>query len=323
MNAEPPARRDRARTFELLWGTQEAPSRGPRPSLSVKRIVDTAIALADAEGLPAVSMRRIADELGVTTMSLYRYIPSKDDLLELMMDGGFPSLPERGDLPDDWREALTRVAYELGRSLRRRPWLLQIPITGPPMGPTNVTVMDRVLDIMRDSGLTPDEVLGVLLLVTSYVRGDALIATGMEQAEESTGERWEDVEAEYGRTLAQLAATGNFPGIALLARAETFTGPPPETDGSGFDPDFQFSLDIIFDGVEALLARRAAQRRDESTPRDETMVADETPDVRETTTCPVCGTPVDQPGTGRPRVYCSRACQQRAHRARQADTDTG
>ena len=320
MSAEPPARRDRSRTFELLWGTQEAPSRGPRPSLSVKRIVDTAIGLADAEGLPAVSMRRIADELGVTTMSLYRYIPSKDDLLELMMDGGFPSLPERGDLPGDWREALTRIAYELGRSLRHRPWLLQIPITGPPMGPTNVTVMDRVLDIMRDSGLTPDEVLGVLLLVTSYVRGDALIATGMEQAEESTGERWEDVEAEYGRTLAQLAATGNFPGIALLAQAETFNGPPPETD-TGFGPDFQFSLDIIFDGVEALLARRARQRRDESTPRDETLAAGERSDARdahETTTCPVCGSSVDQPGTGRPRVYCSRACQQRAYRKRKS-----
>ena len=72
--------------LQLLWGLQERPRRGPKPGLSLERIVDAAIGLADAGGLAAVSMARVAAELGFTTMSLYRYVPTKDDLLELMVD---------------------------------------------------------------------------------------------------------------------------------------------------------------------------------------------------------------------------------------------
>ena len=77
---------DRARTMELLWGVQKKPSRGPKPSMSVGRIVRAAIEIADAEGLGALSMGRVAEELGFTTMSLYRYVPGKAELIDVMLD---------------------------------------------------------------------------------------------------------------------------------------------------------------------------------------------------------------------------------------------
>src|ERR1700712_3481813 len=103
------------RAVALSWGVAEHPQRGPKREMSVERIVDTAIELADAEGLGAVSMSRIASELGFTTMSLYRYVTSKDDVLALMQDAvcELPIPPDgalagAGREEHDWREGLRR-----------------------------------------------------------------------------------------------------------------------------------------------------------------------------------------------------------------------
>lgn len=97
---------DPQRTLELLWGTQKNPSRGPRPGLSTAQIVGAAITIADSDGLGALSMRRVAEQLGVGTMSLYTYVPGKAELLDVMLDSVFGEQTFAGALPADWRAAL-------------------------------------------------------------------------------------------------------------------------------------------------------------------------------------------------------------------------
>lgn len=303
-----PAPRDRARTFDLLWGRGEPPTRGPRPSLSVEAVVEAAIAIADAEGYEAASMRRVAERLGVTTMSLYRYVPGKTDLVELMFDAGVGTMPPRSETPDGWREGLAWLAQQMQTAFRRRPWLLRVPITGPPMGPNNVAVMDRALDVMRDTGLHPGEVLDVLLLIGNHARGEVMVSVDIERAS-TEGPRWDEVEAQFGRAMRELADTGRYPGLARLVASGAFEE-ESSNEGPGLGGSFEFGIERILDGVAALIATRA-EDCDETSERDET--ADGGGD-----TCSVCGTPITQPETGRRRLYCSRACQQRAHRERSA-----
>ena len=104
---------DPARTMALLWGTQKRPSRGPKPGLSGGVVVGAAIGVADAEGLPALSMRRVAERLGISTMSLYTYVPGKGELIDVMLDSVMGETAEPGDMAGGWRERLDLVAKVL------------------------------------------------------------------------------------------------------------------------------------------------------------------------------------------------------------------
>lgn len=308
-------RRDRRRAFEVMWGRDEPPARGPRPSLSPQLIVQTAIAIADEEGFAAASMRRVAERLGVTTMSLYRYFPSKYDLLEVVFDTALGLIPPRAETPEGWRAAMHWLAHQIYGALSRRTWLLHVPITGPPIGPNNVAVMDRALVAMKDTGLDPEEVLDVLLLLSDHVRGNLLVTVGLEESKDA-GTPWPEVEAQFGQAVAELAATGDYPGLALMVKSWGDGADWLATGDDGMGDTFEFGLERILDGVEVLIERRSAAAavvpaRDE-TRRDETLVE---PTVA-TDACPVCGKPIAQPATGRRRTYCSRACQQKAHRLR-------
>ena len=103
-------RGDPARSLELLWGARRTPTRGPKPGLSVERIVYAAIELADAEGLAALSMRRVAERLGVGTMSLYTYVPGKAELLDVMVDTVYGELSTQDGDEADWRARVEQVA---------------------------------------------------------------------------------------------------------------------------------------------------------------------------------------------------------------------
>ena len=104
------------RSVELLWGQPERPNRGPKPGLSVERIVRVAIEIADAEGLPAVSMQRVASEFGFTTMSLYRYVPGKNELIDLMIE--HPDLIQRPIVERGDRAVLGRPTENVEPLLR-------------------------------------------------------------------------------------------------------------------------------------------------------------------------------------------------------------
>src|SRR5260370_18327146 len=126
------------RGLGLLWGRRGRGKRGPRPGLSAEAIVEAAIRVADAEGLEAVSMARVAHELGFTTMSLYRHVASKDELLQLMWNGsatGAESLVLEGE---DWRSRIRMWSLIQREILDRHPWITQMPMAAPPLGPNSM-----------------------------------------------------------------------------------------------------------------------------------------------------------------------------------------
>ena len=163
------------------------PSQGPKPGLSLARIVHAAVDVASAEGLAAVSMSRIASELGAAPMSLYRYLAAKDELLALMIDAAFQTLPGAAVPNEGWREGLSRWAREHLAVLRRYPWIVRIPITGPPITPNQVAWFEHGLTCLRGTGLSEQHKISVLLLVNGFVRNDALLTSDLKIAAGATG----------------------------------------------------------------------------------------------------------------------------------------
>jgi AcrR family transcriptional regulator len=233
-------------SLAAAWGRRERPSRGPRPGLSLDRIADAGVRVAQTEGLAAVSMARVAQELDASTMSLYRYVASKDELLTLMVDAAVGP-PPPADPDEDWRAGLARWTWSYHARLSEHPWGVRVPITGPPATPNQVAWMEQALWAMRDSGLSEEEKASVLLLLSGYVRNEAtltaeLTATGFISDEAMMG---------YTRLLRTLTDPAEFPALHALLDAGVFDrADPPEKE-------FGFGLERILDGIEALITRLA------------------------------------------------------------------
>jgi AcrR family transcriptional regulator len=231
------------------WGVQTAPARGPRPAMSAADIVAAAVALADAEGLGAVSMAKVAERLGFTTMSLYRHVSSKDDLLALMFDAAIGDVPPRSRRRG-WRHGLTRWAHGVFDSYRRHPWALDIPITGPPALPNQLAWLDWGLNELAPTDLPLGEQLSVMLLLSGYVRNVATLTRDMAGSHERAGSTPASVQAEYQALLSSLVRADRFPALHAAITGGLFT------DGDPDDLELEFGLRTILDGVEALIARR-------------------------------------------------------------------
>jgi AcrR family transcriptional regulator len=174
--------------LELLWGRRERGKRGPRPGLSVDAIVEAAVRVADAEGLEAISMARVAAELGFTTMSLYRYVTSKDELLQLMFDAsalGAESLVLEGD---DWRAKMRHWAILQREVLDLHPWITQLPMPAPPMAPNSLHFMEHGLAAFDGTGLADGEKIRVIGLLASYSLSDARFAYDAARAARAAAE---------------------------------------------------------------------------------------------------------------------------------------
>ncbi|OKI10024.1 TetR family transcriptional regulator [Streptomyces sp. CB02923] len=244
---------DVARSMELLWGTGERPSRGPRPGLTLDRIVTAAVAVADAEGIGAVSMRRVAAELGVGTMSLYRYVPGKGELLDLMLDKiveldavAFPG-PEAG-----WRAVLETVARGIWQLHHRHPWLLQIDQTRPLLGPNSLDGLEFTLRGLSGLALPDREKMQMLMTVEGYVAGAARTGLNSAMAEKRTGmsnEAWWKTQLPV---LTRAMESGRYPYLARLAE-NTFTfDPDDDTEG---DAAFELGLGRLLDGFATYIDR--------------------------------------------------------------------
>ncbi|UUV31920.1 TetR/AcrR family transcriptional regulator [Amycolatopsis roodepoortensis] len=287
--AEDDAQPDPERAIELLWGTPEP----ERPGLSLGRIVAAAVEVADAEGLAALSMRKVAERFGTTTMSLYRYVPGKAELVELMRDavyGRFPMEPSDGL---GWRAGLERWARRAWEMHRRHPWLVDSAGSRRLPGPNIMAGYDHALDVASRSGLAPAQVIAVVNLVGGFVESVARQAGETAELQRRTGvshERWwSERESLFERMDA-------YPALERLWKDGGMDAP--------LDP-FEFGLQRTLDGVQALVESRGREVMRDETERGE---------------CVVCGKELDGGGRGRPRDYCSRACQQRAYRRRQAET---
>ncbi|MYR40217.1 TetR family transcriptional regulator [Streptomyces sp. SID4944] len=253
-----------ARSLELLWGTGDRPSRGPKPGLTLDRIVTAAIAVADAEGLSAVSMRRISTELGTGTMSLYRYVPGKAELLDLMLDrvlgeplSAEPDRPVPGDrpvpadrpVPGDWRVAIDTMARTYLDNLRRHPWLLKINQARTVLGPSALQGLELSLTALRSMGLRDPELIGVIITVNSFVEGLARTQADAAEAVAQTGLSDEEFWENQRPYLERAMLSGAYP---------TMAGMSEDTFSADFD-HFTFGLRRLIAGFEALVAERAAE----------------------------------------------------------------
>lgn len=230
-------------SIELAWGRRERPGKGPKPGLSLERIVDAGVRVAEADGLGAVSMPRVAKELGAAPMSLYRHVGAKDELLALMLDAvcGRPPEPE----PDDgWRAGLTRWSWALLGVWRRHPWALGVTLPGLPTTPNQIAWLEAGLACLRPTGLDPRAKLSVMLLVMGVVRNDATMSA---QFSVTTPDERKRAVADYGRVLGALLDESRFPELSiLLAEGVLADDDPP-------DDEFTFGLDRVLDGVAALV----------------------------------------------------------------------
>ncbi|SHE96272.1 TetR/AcrR family transcriptional regulator [Streptoalloteichus hindustanus] len=237
-------------SIEAAWGVRERPGKGPRPGLSLGRIVGAAVRVADADGLAAVSMTRVATDLGASTMSLYRYVAAKDELLDLMIDAVFATPPEDPAPDEGWRSALSRWTWEHLAVLRRHPWVLRVPVTGPPITPNQIAWLEHGLRSLRGTGLTESEKLSVIVLLSGFVRNAAAQETVMTDAGGTSGAGARKGRPPYGQVLAKLVDPQRFPEVSKLIQS----GVTDEPDD--LDADFAFGLDRVLDGIDTLVGAR-------------------------------------------------------------------
>ncbi|MFC8291000.1 TetR/AcrR family transcriptional regulator [Streptomyces sp. NPDC057242] len=235
--------------IEAAWGVRERPSKGPRPSLTLDRIVGAAVSLASAEGLDAVSMGRIAKELGVSTMSLYRYVSAKSELYVLMQEAATGTPPDRLPPPGaDWREALAAWAWAMREVYHRNLWLLRVPVAGPPATPNMVAWWEKALVALEGTGLDEGAVLSVTLLVSGYVKNEAVLTADLAAVVAASDDPPEQVMARYSRTLRRLADPEEYPAVTrVLDSGVLDVADEPEDE-------FRFGLERILDGVAVLVA---------------------------------------------------------------------
>jgi AcrR family transcriptional regulator len=234
---------------EAAWGLRAHPGKGPKPGLSLERIVAAAVKIASRDGLNAVSMSRVAADLGASTMSLYRYVNAKDELVKLMIDAAWGPPPATAP-GEGWRAALRSWAWAMRAVLRRHPWAARVPISGLPIMPNEVAWFELALTGLRDSGLTEAEKASVIMLVSGYVRNLAVTEADIAAAVAAAGVAPDEWMAAYPRMLTKLADPGQFPELTTFIAAGVFD--------RADDPDdeFTFGLERILDGIEALVSSR-------------------------------------------------------------------
>lgn len=214
---------DRAPSPELIWLRPERAGRGPRPAHSRASIAAAAVALADAEGLEAASMRRIAAELGAGTMSLYNYVPKKEHLFDLMVDAvsGEYELPERPS--GDVRADLRLLARQQLAILRRHPWAATVIVSRPSLGPNGLRFVEFFL-----AALAPAELEGASKLESmSLLNGFVCQFAEWERGGISPGQDREQAQRELVDYLTRSVLTGQYPH---LAAAMGSSGAPADPD---------------------------------------------------------------------------------------------
>lgn len=234
------------------WRLTPVARRGPRAELTVDRIVQTALRLGGEGGLGAVSMAKVADELGFTTMSLYRHVGSKEELLTHVQDAALGPAPVCTGA--GWRDGLASWTRQLLRAYGAHPWALDIPIDVPPLMPRTIEWLDQALQIMSGLALSPAEKLSTVLLLSGYARNEATLAARIATSSADPNPALTE-DAVYERILRELVRSDRLPGLhGLLESGSIFahSGPAPD------DPDaffVEFGIERILDGIEAHVDR--------------------------------------------------------------------
>lgn len=238
-----------------LWGISASLRLGRPAELDVRRVVETAVELADRNGLAGVTLSKVAAALGFTSMSLYRYVGSKGELLRLMSNAALGTPPDTAHCRMAWRDALRHWAHALRERYLHRPWLARVPQSGPPSGPHEIAWLDTGLRALLGTGLEWGEKLNAVSVISGYVRHAAVqeqdLAAGRPEGQDQA-----DAERDYGRALVRLVDPELFPEAAGLFASGLFETSPDA--GEGPDDDFTFGLELILDGVATVISRATA-----------------------------------------------------------------
>ncbi|MFG1947844.1 TetR/AcrR family transcriptional regulator [Nonomuraea sp. NPDC048826] len=232
--------------MENVWMRPDQPARGPRPAFSRAQLTEAAIRVADAEGLDAISMRRLAAEIGAGTMSLYRYVTGKEQVIDLMVDAVSVEFVPPGVPSGDWRADLRAFAVRSRQAMHRHPWIVRVTATRQAAGPNSVRSFDRSLAMVDGLGLSIDAMLAMVGAVMAYVNGYTTAELGEQEARRRTGldvQQWMASQAPYLETLLK---SGEYP---LLARVVTESG----RELMNPDERFGYGLDRLLDGIAATL----------------------------------------------------------------------
>jgi AcrR family transcriptional regulator len=220
------------RALRLLWQQEPAPRR--TRGLSRDAIVAAAVEIADADGLAALSMARLAERLGCGTMSLYRHVANKDELVTFMLAAG-PG-PPPSPAGTDWRDALANWAHELWGVYHRHPWILQTASAGPPADPGQLAWLDAGLAALSGTGLTERDKLAAVIAVLVFTRGSAALAIEAREVDDRA----------YPALLRRLVDPARFPALAAAVDAGVFD----QADGGPLT-EFHSGLDRLLDGIAA------------------------------------------------------------------------
>jgi AcrR family transcriptional regulator len=262
------------RAVALAWGVAANPQRGPKREMSIERIVDAAVSIADDGGIAAVSMAAVASSLGFTPMSLYRYVTSKDDLTLLMQEAGIGVPPETvlEAIPQGWRTALEVWVDAMAVVYQEHPWLLDIAIETTPTTPNNLAWLDTALEVMASLPLSDGDKVSIVLALIAQVRWQAHIYRGYDEAATRAGTDADALDWKAVAALEVLVTEAEFPRVHAALHAGVFS---PEGGG---DP-FAVGRALVLDGVEALLAGKKAAPLPVRDPLDAAAASE--PKVRE------------------------------------------
>lgn len=247
---------DPLKSLELLWGRVEGPRRGPKSKVAVADLVKAAVEIADAEGIDAVSTRRVADAVGISPMSFYTHIPDKTVLIDLMLDSvatgpGGPVVPDFD--PARWRENITLVATALRTFYLDHPWTLQVGTHRPVLGPNTLASYEAILGSVDGLGLSEVEMDMSVTMISNYVYGAVRDAARAKVVKEQSGLS----DDEWWYRIAPFLETIDFTPFPRASRVGPVVG---ELYGVG-DPQmaFTFGLERLLDGLEVLIQQKKSQ----------------------------------------------------------------
>ena len=251
MTKEPGDGRDLGLSLKLLWGDRTRPPRGRPPSLSLDQIVTAAVEVADelaqTEGIEALSMRAIANHLGVGTMSLYRYVPGRNELLDLMIDHVVDAPEDEPEEERGWRDVLAAVARDHWRLCMDHPWYPFVDRSRELLGPNSMRGLDRYFRMLRPSGIDDRTLMIMFIVQNDFVGGLARGHLNERRAERRTGMSNEEFWQTQRPSLEAALSSGDFPTMADLA---------DDTFDTSYEEIFEFGLNRLHDGFAAFIDRR-------------------------------------------------------------------
>lgn len=242
------------RRSQLLWEDRSRAARGPKAAFTPEEVVRAAMAIADKEGgLAAVTMQAVSARLGLTTMAVYRYFPSKETLYDAIIDAGMGVPPLPADPNGNWREEVTRWAHAKRDMLCARPWLAELPFVAAPHGPNWLAWLEALAAPLSRRGFRGEMLGQMLSIVDGYTRGasDTAISLARARARGIPEQQWA---AAVGADLGRAIGDSRFPAFASILTA------PPERAPRTMQESFDFGLQRVLDGIERYPVTGAAVR---------------------------------------------------------------